>query len=304
MSQQAIIDELNCKLNEAREVVPAVFATGGELFEHDVADHFGEFDYCYFVYEGRTAKNWLLFHCIEGWMDRGHGGFRDAIGAWEDGKYNVHFPNGDYDKNRINLPPSMCYMFQLYEGSDVQSYEDMPFTRIKVGGKWIWRRQEKPFQHNHVAIEKASIMDSNMSQQAMIDEMNCKLNEAKEAAPALFANGTELLSHVSYYPWMSNEHGPDYFEYEGRTPENWLILHHVIGGNFGKINGGTRDAIGCGWLQQYEMYSPNGEVDITRIKLPPKMCSKFRLYDGDGYDEPYARIEVGGKFIWVTKLRK
>lgn len=304
MSQQAIIDDLNCRLSEAREVVPAVFATGGELFFHDVADHnIMMFDQCHFVYEGRTAKNWLLFHCIEGWMDRGHNGFRDAIGAWESGKYNVHFPNGDYDKNRINLPPSMCYMFELYEGSDVQSYEDMPFTRIQVEGKWIWRRQEKPFQHKHVAIENASNMDSNLSQQAMIDEMSWKLNEAKEAAPALFANGTELLSHVTYERDLSNYHGPDYFEYEGRTSENWLILHHVIGKHFREyFSGGTRDAIGSYWFKKYEMYSPDGKVDKSRIKLPPKMCSKFRLYNGDDYDEPYVRIEVGGKFIWATKL--
>ena len=281
---QAIIYALNCKLNEAREVVPAVFATVGELFEHDVYSHFGEFDYCYLEYEGRTDKNWLLFHCIEGWI----GDMKDAIGAWEGGKYDVYLPNGDVDKHRINLPPKLCYMFELYEGSQRETDSEYPFTRIQVEGKWIWRRQKRPFEQNHVGIEKASITDSNMSQQAIIDELNCKLKEAKEAAPALFANGTELLSHVSYERDLSNYHGPDYFEYEGRTSENWLIIHHVDGGNFNRENYkhksyGSRDAIGCGWLQEYEMYFPNQEVDITRIKLPPKMCSKFRLYESD-YD--------------------
>ena len=128
------------------------------------------------------------------------------------------------------------------------------------------------------------------NQQPIIDEQNFKIEElnrqiieAQEATPAIFASVGELFTHDTYDRF--GDFDIDIFEYEGRTPEQWLIFHHVEGAGFYWLNGGVRDAIGAWPLETYQVTLENGEVDEDRIKLPPRMCFMFRKYQESDDEE-------------------
>ena len=112
-------------------------------------------------------------------------------------------------------------------------------------------------------------------QERQIKELKNKLAEVEEAVPALFASVGDVFTHAT------DDRGDagDVFEYEGRTSEGWLIFHHIEGGGFHGyhgLNGGVRDAIGAFPVSIYGVKLPNGERDVDRFKLPPKMCYMFR----------------------------
>ena len=106
--------EMENKLAECEDAVPALFASIGDTFTHATDDRGNAGDV--FAYEGRTSEGWLVFKHLEGGGFHGYhgtnGGVRDAIGAWPLSKYSLRLPNGERDVDRIQLPPSMCYMFR------------------------------------------------------------------------------------------------------------------------------------------------------------------------------------------------
>ena len=103
--------EMENKLAECEDAVPALFASIGDTFTHATDDRGNAGDV--FAYEGRTSEGWLVFKHLEGGgFNQTNGGVRDAIGAWPLSTYSLRLPNGERDVDRIKLPPSMCYMFR------------------------------------------------------------------------------------------------------------------------------------------------------------------------------------------------
>ena len=94
--------EMENKLAECEDAVPALFASIGDTFTHATDDRGDAGDI--FVYEGRTNEGWLVFKHLEGGgFNQTNGGVRDAIGAWPLSKYSLRLPNGERDLDRIQL---------------------------------------------------------------------------------------------------------------------------------------------------------------------------------------------------------
>ena len=93
--------EMENKLAECEDAVPALFASIDDIFTHATDDRGNAGDV--FAYEGRTSEGWQLegggFHGYHGT----NGGVRDAIGAWPLSKYSLRLPNGERDADRIQL---------------------------------------------------------------------------------------------------------------------------------------------------------------------------------------------------------
>lgn len=141
------------------------------------------------------------------------------------------------------------------------------------------------------------------NREQVIRESIRQLEEAKQAAPALFAKPGDMFEWLCPSE-MYNESftEPCVLEYLGRnetapipielslsgidfirsSPEvGWLVFRHVRGRCINEAGYGIRYALDAFPQALFQHYNSEGQADESTICIPPSMCGSLRINDGD-----------------------
>mmetsp|Transcript_7718 Transcript_7718/g.13008 ORF Transcript_7718/g.13008 Transcript_7718/m.13008 type:complete len:187 (-) Transcript_7718:242-802(-) len=149
------------------------------------------------------------------------------------------------------------------------------------------------FDQNQLALQK-----NIEEREAALKLGEQQLEEAKKAAPALFAKpGDQFTFHVTYCDFDAiveyvgrNTTPPRKVEFCGTYEDNrfspeigWLIFHNAGGYTpINVCNGGIRDTIGAWPIAQYSHYDEK-EMKRDTLCIPPEMCGDLKVWKGYGY---------------------
>lgn len=270
-------------LQEAKQAVPALFAKPGDLFEwrtwtgDAVVEYVGrneapskeitdeEFTNSFHDLPKKDKmtpkKGWLVFRNHGGLtpLNVTSGGIRDACGAWPIACTSQYNADGVIVEGTMCIPPENCGALKKCgcDDKEGEDNDDEPDEEIFVSKKL--------------------------------------LQEAKRAAPVLFANPSSSFEWCSCDPSGGVE--SCIMKYVGRnqTPApkslnrdqiGWIVLKNLDRGNnqIDACSDGIRDEIGAWPISEYSQYNEEGKRISGTLCIPPEKCGAINVYKEPAYD--------------------